>query len=200
MADGDAPLDPSGFPDPGRPRFCARCGSPMEEGDVGGRRRPVCPRCGWVYYAKNAVGAGLLIEHGGRVLLVQRAHDPYQGQWMLPAGFVEYGEDAAATAVREAEEECALRVRLTGTFGIYFGRDDPRNPSYFVVYRATPDPPGQTPRAGDDAAATGWFPPDGLPPRIAFEGHRQALADWVAASGGPERVRPESPQAPPGGP
>ena len=186
MASDDVPLDPSGFPDPGRPRFCARCGFPMAERDLGDRRRPVCPRCGWTYYAKNAVGAAVLIEQEGRVLLVRRAHDPYVGQWMLPAGFVEYGEDASATAVREAEEECALRVRLIRTFGIYFGTDDPRNPSYLVVYRAAPDPPGQTPRPGDDAAEVAWFPPDGLPPDVAFQGHRAALADWVAVvRGGP---------------
>jgi 8-oxo-dGTP diphosphatase len=180
---GEALVDPSGFPDPGRPRFCARCGSPMGERHDDGRPRPVCPRCGWVYYAKNAVGAGVLIERGGRVLLVQRAHPPYQGQWMLPAGFVEYGEDAAATAAREAQEECALRVRVGDAFGIYFGTDDPRNPSYLVVYRATLDPEGQNPRAGDDAAAADWFPPDALPAEIAFQGHRKALADWTAAAG-----------------
>ena len=190
----DILLDPSGFPDPGRPRCCARCGSGMEERDVSARRRPVCPRCGWTYYAKNAVGAGILVEHDGKVLLVQRAHEPYQGPWMLPAGFVEYGEDAAATAVREAEEECALRVRLEGTFGIYFGTDDPRNPSYLVVYRARLEPPEQTPRAGDDAADAGWFPHDGLPPRIAFQAHRQALGEWATARQD-ERPRPGGPRA-----
>ncbi|HEX2033554.1 MAG TPA: NUDIX domain-containing protein [Chloroflexota bacterium] len=178
------PLDPSGLPDPGRPRFCARCGAPMEEREQGGRRRPVCPRCGWVYYAKNALGAAVLIERDDRVLLVQRAHEPYQGWWMLPAGFVEYGEEAAACAVREAEEECALTVRLEGQFGVYFGQDDPRNPSYLIVYLARPEPPSATPRAGDDAAAVDWFPRGGLPAHIAFEGHRAALADWSRTQAG----------------
>src|SRR5206468_2174807 len=105
----------------GRPHFCARCAERMEEVDRGDRLRPVCPRCGWTYYAKNALGAALLIERDHAVLLVKRAHEPYQGQWMLPAGFVEYGEDAADTAVREAREECALDVRVTSIFGYYFG-------------------------------------------------------------------------------
>jgi len=113
------------------------------------------------------------------VLLVQRAHDPYAGDWMLPAGFVEYGEDATATAVREAMEECALTVRLDGVFGLYFGTDDPRNPSYLIVYRAGLADPSQEPTASDDACAVGWFPRDHLPPNIAFEAHRNALADWA---------------------
>ena len=200
----DAPLDPSGFVDPGRPRYCARCGAPLEEQDRGDRVRPVCPRCGWTYYAKNALGAAILVERpvvptgaagavsrgsiGGatrpdtaarEILLVQRAHDPYAGDWMLPAGFVEFGEDAAATAVREAMEECALGVRLDGQFGIYFGTDDPRNPAYLIVYRATPTDPVQQPVAGDDACAVGWFAEDRLPPNIAFAAQRQAIAEWV---------------------
>ena len=179
QAGAAAPLDPSGLPDPGRPRYCARCGSPLEERETGGRRRPVCPACGWVYYAKNALGAAVLLERGGQLLLVQRAHDPYRGWWMLPAGFVEYGEDAAATAVREAQEECGLGVRLTGVFGVYFGLDDPRNPSYLIVHHATPEPAHAEPVAGDDAAAARWFSPGDLPPQIAFEAHRAAIADWL---------------------
>ena len=87
--------------------------------------RPVCPACGWVYYAKNATGAALAVIEHEQVLLVRRAHEPYKGQWMLPAGFVEYGEFAEESAVREAEEETGLRVEVTGLWGLYFGTDDP---------------------------------------------------------------------------
>ncbi len=177
-APDDVPLDPSGFPDPGRPRYCARCGAPMREVDRGDRLRPECPRCGWVYYAKNALGAAILVEREGRILLVQRAHEPYKDWWMLPAGFVEYGEDAAHTAVREAQEECRLTVALEGVFGTYFGTDDPRNPSYLIVYHARPDPPDAEPVAGDDAFDARWFAADHLPAQIAFEGHRKAIRDW----------------------
>ena len=180
----EALLDPSGLPDPGRPRFCARCGAPMEEHARGGDRvRPRCPRCGWVYYAKNALGAAVLIERAGSVLLVQRAHEPYRGQWMLPAGFVEFGEQAAGTAEREAMEECGLAVRVGELFGIYFGTDDPRNPAHLVVYRASLVHAGATAVAGDDAAAAGWFAAGALPAQIAFVAHRQAIADWAAQAG-----------------
>lgn len=176
----EIPLDPSGFADPGRPRYCARCAAPLIEEERSGRLRPRCPRCGWVYYAKNALGAAVLIERAGQVLLVQRAHEPYQGDWKLPAGFVEYGEEAASSAVREAEEECALAVEVDGVFGTYFGTDDPRNPSYLLVYRAHTLDSQAEPTAGDDACAVRWSAPGHLPPNIAFAAHRRALADWQA--------------------
>ncbi|MFN8634262.1 MAG: NUDIX hydrolase [Chloroflexota bacterium] len=169
-------LDPSGFPDPSRPGLCIRCGTPTDEIDKGDRPRPTCPNCGWVYYAKNALGAALLIVRGQEVLLVQRAHQPYLGEWMLPAGFVEYGEFAEETAVREAEEETSLQVELLGLWGFYFGTDDPRNVSHLAVYTARPV--GGELQAGDDAIDARFFHRDALPEKIAFQGHRRALADW----------------------
>jgi 8-oxo-dGTP diphosphatase len=172
----DAPVDPSGYADPGRPGFCARCGQPMVVEARGGRDRPSCPACGWVYYARNALGAAVAIVGPEGILLVKRAHEPYLGQWMLPAGFVEYGEFAEESAVREVEEETGYVVELTGLWGLYFGTDDPRNVSHLAVYGARIV--GGRPQAGDDAIELGFFPRGGLPDQIAFQGHRRALADW----------------------
>ena len=175
--------DPSGFLDPGRPGHCARCGTLTEERQRGGRARPTCPACGWVYYAKNALGAALLIVDGDTVLLVQRAHEPYLGQWMLPAGFVEYGEHAEESAVREAEEETSLQIELMGLWGFYYGSDDPRNVAHLAVYAARPV--GGELRAGDDAMDARFFHRDELPPEVAFQAHRRTLADWQADPGRP---------------
>jgi 8-oxo-dGTP diphosphatase len=172
------PRDPSGFLDPGRPGHCIRCGTRTEEINRGEILRPTCPSCGWVYYAKNATGAALLIVEDGKVLLVQRAHEPYLGQWMLPAGFVEYGEFAEESAVREAQEETNLDVELTGLWGFYFGTDDPRNVAHLAVYEARRV--SGTLRAGDDAMDAQFFGPDELPEQIAFRAHRRSLKDWRA--------------------
>ena len=59
------------YPDPGRPLYCARCAAPLGEQERGGVVRPACSVCGWVYYAKNAVGAAVLLTAGNSVLLVQ---------------------------------------------------------------------------------------------------------------------------------
>src|SRR5262249_27732462 len=127
-----------GYRDPGRPAFCARCASPLRAQERHGVQRPVCPVCGWVYYAKPALGAAVAIESAGELLLVRRRRPPYEGWWTLPAGFVEYGETAWETAVREAAEEVGLIVELTGLRGLYFGADDPRGVAHLAVYGARP--------------------------------------------------------------
>jgi 8-oxo-dGTP diphosphatase len=163
--------------DPNEPTFCGRCGQPLESQERGGEIRPHCPACGWVFYAKNALGAAVLIESAdGKLLLIQRAHDPFKDWWMLPAGFVEYGESALDTAVREAEEETGLTVELDDLQGLYFGADDPRDVAHLAAYHARVL--AGTPQAGDDAAAVGFFGPDELPRQIAFEGQRQAIEAW----------------------
>jgi 8-oxo-dGTP diphosphatase len=150
-----------------------------------------------VYYGKNALGAALAItsDDGTEILLVQRAHEPFKGWWMLPSGYVEYGECATDTAVREAQEEVGLEVELTGLQGLYFGADDPRDVAHLAVYRARVL--GGHLRAGDDAAAARFFKRPELPTNIAFEAQRQALADWKRPAAAGEHT-PCGPQ-PPGG-
>ncbi|MCL4541530.1 MAG: NUDIX domain-containing protein [Chloroflexi bacterium] len=164
--------------DPGEPHFCARCASPLELVPRGGRRRPHCPLCGWTYYAKNATGAAIAITQGHRLLLAQRRFDPLAGYWTLPAGYIEYGDSAADTAIREALEECGVNVALGRLLGVYFGTDDPRDSAHLIVYEATIIGGELSP--GDDVSQLRWFTPNELPEHIAFTGQRQAIHDWAA--------------------
>ena len=159
-------------------RFCPRCATPLVLRDDHGTRRRTCPACGYVHYRNPAPAAGVLIHERGRVLLVKRRFEPAVGAWCIPAGFIEYGETPRHCAVRELAEETGLRCRLGPLFGVYAGFDDPRVRAILVLYLARVTGGSLTP--GDDAIAARWFPIARLPRDIAFEAHRQALAELAA--------------------
>lgn len=156
-------------------KFCMLCGGSMRAIREHGVARRACARCGFIAYRNPVPACGVVIRRRGEVLLARRAHEPRIGAWGIPAGFMEYGEHPETTAVREALEETGLRVKVTGLFGVYAGRDDPRTRAVLILYHARPT--GGRLAAGDDASEVGYFPLDRLPRPIAFRAHREALSD-----------------------
>lgn len=152
--------------------FCPRCGTPIHLENKFGKVRPVCPACGWIYFADPKVAAAVLIEQEGRVLLVRRVNEPFRGLWTLPAGFVDAEEDPARAAARECEEETGLTVRVTRVVDIVAGREHERGADFVIVYAA--EVVSGTLTAGDDASEVGWFERSDLPP-LAFKATRQVL-------------------------
>ncbi|MBI1794085.1 MAG: NUDIX hydrolase [Chloroflexi bacterium] len=153
--------------------FCPRCGAQVERAERFGRVRPVCPQCGWIYFADPKVAAAILLEQDGRVLLVRRANEPFRGLWTLPAGFVDAGEDPARAAERECLEETGLTVRVTRVLDIIAGREHPRGADFIIVYQGE-IVNGQL-RAADDADLAGWFEYQNLP-ALAFRATQIILA------------------------
>ncbi len=45
-----------------------------------------------------------------RVLLIQRGKEPLKGEWSIPGGMLELGEDLASAVRRELKEETGLEV------------------------------------------------------------------------------------------
>jgi 8-oxo-dGTP diphosphatase len=115
-----------------------------------------------------------------QVLVVERAHDPYQGQAALPGGFLRAGEDLRQAAERELAEEtsldgAALHLEQLATYGAP-GRD-PRGRVVTVAYLAIA--PGlPVPAAGSDARAARWAPVEQVRRALAFD-HAQILDDAV---------------------
>jgi 8-oxo-dGTP diphosphatase len=109
------------------------------------------------------------------IVLIRRKNPPHG--WALPGGFVDVGETVEHAAVREAEEETALRVMLKLLLGCYSDpARDPRGHTASVVYVAEAE--GE-PRAQDDAAGVAIFSPEALPDPLVFD-HARILRDYLA--------------------
>lgn len=92
-----------------------------------------------------------------RLLLIKRKHNPYEGMWAIPGGFVEDDEELEAAAIRELEEETGLKVasmQQLHTFG-RVGRDT-RGRTITVTYYTTIDHADNSVQGGDDAAHAEW--------------------------------------------
>ncbi len=155
--------------------FCPQCASPLEDRMAYGRLRRYCPTCQRVVFRDPKVAAGTVVEQDGRVLLVRRANRPGQGLWSIPAGFVEYDEDPAATAVRECQEETGLEIVLDGLLDVIAGGQLAGEASFIIVYRGRAVGGGL--QAGDDAERAAFFAADELPP-LAFSSTSRALQRW----------------------
>ena len=56
------------------------------------------------------VGVGGVVIHRDRVLLIRRGSEPLKGEWSIPGGMLELGEELAAGVQRELKEETGLEV------------------------------------------------------------------------------------------
>ena len=109
-----------------------------------------------------------------KVLLVERGLEPYKGRWAFPGGFVKMDESCEEGALRELEEETALKGTYVQQFHTYSAPNrDPRERvitvAFFALVRI------QEVEAGDDANKAQWFAIDEVP-QLAFD-HDVMLRD-----------------------
>jgi 8-oxo-dGTP diphosphatase len=93
-----------------------------------------------------------------KVLLMQRALPPFEGQWALPGGFVRVDETLEDAARRELEEETGLRnvfLEQLYTFGDV--ERDPRERVVTVAYYALVNLSDHKVHATTDARDAAWF-------------------------------------------
>lgn len=102
------------------------------------------------------------------LLLIQRAFEPFKGNWALPGGFVDMDETTYEAAVRELAEETGIQCKELKQLYTFseLGRD-PRGKTVSVVYYAFMNANIEA-NAGDDAAEANWFSINNLPD-LAFD-------------------------------
>jgi len=108
------------------------------------------------------------VKEAHEILLIQRKNEPFKGQWALPGGFVDEGEDLPVAAARELLEETGLEVENLQQLGA-FGKPgrDPRQHTVSVAYTGFADE-NAVAVAADDAAEAQWFSVKVLP-QLAFD-------------------------------
>lgn len=81
------------------------------------------------------VGVGGVVIHRNRALLVLRGREPLKGQWSIPGGLVELGEELTAAVRRELKEETGLSVRPVATIAAFdrIQRQSRRVRYHFVI-------------------------------------------------------------------
>jgi 8-oxo-dGTP diphosphatase len=156
----------------GRIVYCVQCGTTVKMEEKFGSNRPVCPACGWIYFTDPKVAVAVVVLQDERVLLTRRVNEPHQGDWSLPAGFMDAGETIGQAGARECLEETGLRVNVTYLIDIFSGKEHPHGADIVLVYRAEITGWSLTP--GDDADRAEFFQLDNLPP-LAFESTRNIL-------------------------
>jgi ADP-ribose pyrophosphatase YjhB (NUDIX family) len=122
---------------------------------------------------------------GKRVILVKRARNPFKGSWVLPGGFIEYGETVEDAAIREMLEETGIQVELIEVLGVYsIPTRDPRGHQISTVFVGRPL--SNELKAGDDAEDAVWRDLDSIKHGdLAFD-HDQIVSDlkiWLKSKG-----------------
>ena len=153
-------------------RFCPQCSAPLRRRLAFGRRRQICPECGYIHFNDPKVAVGVVAQRRGRLLLVRRDHEPRLGEWSFPSGYVDAGEVLEEAAMREAKEETGLDVRIQRLLGAYSSAGER---VIFIAYAARVT--GGRIEVGAECQDVRFFPPDSLPP-LAFSHDAAILRAW----------------------
>lgn len=124
-----------------------------------------------------------------KVLLVERALEPFKGMWALPGGFVRVEETLEEAARRELEEEAGIRkvfLEQLYTFGEI--DRDPRERVVTVAYSALVKLSDHSVRAATDARNAAWFEVSEAP-TLAFD-HKRILETALTRLQGKVRYQP----------
>jgi 8-oxo-dGTP diphosphatase len=113
--------------------------------------------------------AGGVVVRDGRVLLI---HRPQYGDWTLPKGKLEDGEEWEDAALREVEEETGLRCELGDEVGRTRYVDSRGRNKEVRYYRMTG---GGEPTAQNEVDEVRWAPLDGAIEQLSYERDRELL-------------------------
>lgn len=125
----------------------------------------------------RCVGA-IISDRDGRLLLIQRGHEPGKGLWSVPGGRVEPGESDAQALVREVREETGLAVTPGPLIGSVRRPGGPGDGTELDIWDYAATVVGGVLAPGDDADDARWAAPGELAALPLAEGLFDALTAW----------------------
>lgn len=156
--------------------YCPLCKSTLKDKKIEKNPFKVYENCGFVDWKNPKPVVSLLIHKNGKVLMIQRANEPFKGQWVLPGGFISKNESPEEAILRETEEETGLKPKIEGFLGFYGKYFDPRGDHIDIIFFGIAD---GTLKLSDEDKKAEYFSPDKLPEKIAYR-HKEAISDWAA--------------------
>jgi 8-oxo-dGTP diphosphatase len=145
------------------------------------------------------IGVGAVVFRGEEVLLIRRGKAPFEGQWSIPGGSVEYGEALQDAVRREVREETGVEIDILGLLDVFEARPG-ANENEALRHMVLIDYVAQwrsgEPKAGDDAAEAVFVSVETALARLSWAATREAIkravemrANGAAASrNGPKSV------------
>lgn len=160
-------------------KFCPKCGGQTDEK---AHNLLICKKCDYNFYINPASTSAVILENSeGEILLAKRKFEPMKGYLDLPGGFVEIGESLEEATIREGKEELGVEISdvkyLHSYPDVYLYQGVNIKTLGFVlsgkIVSGTLIPT-------DDVEEIIFFKKDQIPmDRIAFEGIRQGLIDYI---------------------
>lgn len=155
--------------------FCPYCGNKLGKKVFEGKEHLFCEQDNWIYFPHMALSATGVIVKEGKMLMVQRAREPYKGTWMFPSGYVSYGELPEEALIREVKEETGLSVLSAIYMQTMLSVDDIREPSHVILFYRVEVGEGELmPEDTEENTAIDWFP-IATPPEIGWITHKAIM-------------------------
>jgi NAD+ diphosphatase len=163
--------------------FCPACG---KQGTVQKQddTNYECSNCQWHFWNNAKAATALIFIKGDQALFAKRAREPKKGMYDFPGGFVDFGETAEESAIREAKEELGITIRKEDLELLAIYGDDYDFPgthvfSTDIVYVVRQWEGDFRPQ--DDVAAVSWHPFHYIDDRSFFTSDYSGLSGKLAS-------------------
>ena len=160
--------------------FCPQCSQKLVLKTIDKSVVKACENCDFIYWNNPIACVSVVLHQNDKVLMLQRANEPFKKFWVLPGGFMNINETPEEAIKREVKEETGLDIQVDGIVGAYRIDNDPRGIHIDIIYHGKLN--GQSPTLNKESGGWSLFSKEELPIDIAYK-HKNAIIDWLTKKG-----------------